>query len=174
MKDRRGSRAPKPVQLPANWFRNPECCARDSGSGPLDSDSVGFATHTYDSSLCCHKHHCPLSKSKCPFYEVFGGLSFDRCVLAKLPVLFHPDTQFFIVLRSVTSLGQISKVRRVLLCSAVKIRNIFTEGNRFYEYPSLSDGVSWFLWAVKACEGLNFSTPPRSTSNTPQSSIQSV
>ena len=65
-------------------------------------------------------------------------------------VSFHPDTQFFVVRQSVTLLGKILKVRRVILVRLSSLVILFTKGNRFYEYPSLSNGVvSRFLWAVK-------------------------
>src|SRR6267142_5240002 len=68
---------------------------------------------------------------------------------AEIFLLVPEDAIFCLVLCSVISLERISKVRAVLSCSTDSTRNISPKGNRFFEYPSLGDGVSRLLWAVQ-------------------------
>jgi len=64
-----------------------------------------------------------------------------------LPFLLIQSSCCFVMCSAILS-GRISKVREVLTCP-VAIRHISPEGNRFYEYPSLNDGMSRLVEAVK-------------------------
>ena len=73
---------------------------------------------------------------------------------AEIFLLIPENAIFCLVLCSVISLERILKVRAVLSCSTDSTRNISLKGNRFFEYPSLGDGVSRLL-ASLGCGGFN-------------------